>query len=82
MDTYKAVGGISIAISVFTLLQFVIGSYQSKMIGLETLHVLQIAYFARLMINQDTTSLLGSMNKLKYSNGYNGLPLKSLIANS
>lgn len=47
------------------------------MIGIETLHVLQFFYFIRILIEQNNTSLLNSMNVLKYSAyaGYANYPL-------
>lgn len=47
-------------------------SYFHKMIGLETIQLLQSIYFFRLVIDPKKTSVLNAMNVLKYSiAGYN-----------
>lgn len=47
------------------------------MIGLETLQVLQFFYFVRLVIEQNLTTLLQSMNVFKYTayGGYSDVDL-------
>lgn len=52
------------------MLQFYVGSFVHKMIGLETLQICQIFYFARMLIDDKSSSILNSLNMLKYSNGY------------
>lgn len=37
------------------------------MIGLETVQVLQFAYFVRIIFDQQNTFLLNALNPLKYS---------------
>ena len=49
------------------LIQFLIGSYYHKMIGLETVQILQLAYFLRIATNQHNTFFLAALNPLKYS---------------
>lgn len=57
-------------IAALLLLQFYVASYSHKMIGLETVQVVQLFYFSRMIIQQQSTSILNSLNVLKYSNGY------------
>ncbi len=64
---FQSVRMTSLIVSILILLQFFIGSYYHKMIGLETLQVLQFFYFVRLVIEQNLTTLLQSMNVLKYT---------------
>jgi len=47
------------------------------MIGLETIQVLQFFFFVRMIIDQKNSSLLNSMNVLKYSayGGYANYPI-------
>lgn len=49
------------------LIQFCVGSYFHKMIGLETIQVIQSIYFSRMIIHNSGTSLLQSLNFMEYS---------------
>jgi hypothetical protein len=81
LKAYQAGSILSIIISVFILLQFFIGSYVHKMIGLETLQILQLLFFARVIVDQKFTYFLQSMNFLKYA-AYGGYSNYSLIYNT
>lgn len=67
LKTKKIVDLLSLVFSLVILLQFYIGSYFGKMIGLETLQVIQTIYFARMAIVSEDSSFVNSLNKLKYT---------------
>jgi len=54
-------------VTIIILLQFFIGSYFHKMIGLETIQILQFFYFITILVDLRTTTFLKSLNVLKYS---------------
>ena len=58
---------LSLVFASVVLLQFYIGSYFGKMIGLETLQVIQTIYFARLAIVSEDSAFVNSLNNLKYT---------------
>ena len=58
---------MSLIITVLILVQFFVGSYYHKMIGVETIQILQFFYFVRVIIEQTFTTFLNSMNVLKYT---------------
>lgn len=61
---------------ILLLLQFYVGSYFHKMIGLETIQVIQSIYFVRMISSSKQTSLLNSMNLVQYSaSGYSNSEL-------
>lgn len=64
---------ISLILSILILIQFLLGSYAHKMIGLETVQIVQLVFFARMIINQEYSPFMNSMNSLKYAAycGYN-----------
>jgi len=78
---YQTASTVSIAITVLIMLQFFVGSYFHKMIGLETIQILQFAYFVRMMVSQKNTFLINSLNPLKYS-AYGGYSNYELIYGS
>lgn len=47
--------------------QFYLGSYFHKMIGLETLTVIQIIYFVRMIGPESSASILSSFNTIQYA---------------
>jgi hypothetical protein len=49
------------------MVQFFMGTFFHKMIGLETIQVLQFAFFVRMMFDNENTFMLNSLNPLKYS---------------
>jgi hypothetical protein len=57
----------SLIFALVTLLQFYIGSYFGKMIGLETLQIIQTIYFARIAMTFENSALINSFNDLKYT---------------
>ncbi len=62
---------ISLSLMILVLIQFYVGSYTHKMIGLETIQIVQFFYFAKMIVSQKKTTILNSLNSLKYSaNGY------------
>lgn len=40
------------------------------MIGLETIQVVQVFFFVRMVVKGKATALVTALNMLKYSNGY------------
>ncbi len=54
-------------IAIIILLEFVIASYFHKMIGLETIQILQFFYFLTMIVEQKTTASLKPLNVLKYT---------------
>ena len=63
-------------IIVLILVQFYLGSYMHKMIGLETIQIIQTIYFSRMIVSSTSTSLLQSMNNIQYSaTGYQNADL-------
>jgi hypothetical protein len=58
---------LSAVFALVTLLQFYLGSYFGKMIGLETLQVIQTIYFARIAMISESSALINSLNDLKYT---------------
>ena len=67
MTAYKTASTASLVLTVIIMVQFFIGSCVHKMIGLETVQVLQFAYFVRIIFDQQNTFLLNALNPLKYS---------------
>ena len=71
LSTHKNINIISTVLIFFLLLQFYVGSYVHKMIGLETIQVIQSIYFVRMLVPAKETSILNSMNIIQYSaSGY------------
>ncbi len=50
LKAYQSASTASLVITILILLQFVIGSYFHKMIGIETVQILQFFYFVRIII--------------------------------
>lgn len=67
LDTQGSISAISTVLIVLLLLQFYAGSYTHKMIGLETIQVIQTIYFSRMIVSSKSTSLLQSINNIQYS---------------
>ena len=63
------------------MVQFFIGTCMHKMIGLETVQVLQFAFFVRMVIRQKSNLFMNSLNPLKYS-AYGGYTNSELIYGS
>jgi hypothetical protein len=71
LTTHQNINTISLVITILLLLQFYVGSYFHKMIGLETIQVIQSIYFARMVTGSSSTSALTSLNVIQYStSGY------------
>ena len=71
LTTHKNINTITFIMVILLLLQFYLGSYFHKMIGLETIQVIQIIYFVRMISRSTSTSVLYSMNVIQYSaSGY------------
>jgi hypothetical protein len=49
------------------MIQFFVGTFFHKMIGLETIQVLQFAFFARMMLDLENVFIFNALNPLKYS---------------
>ena len=64
---YKASSIGFTVITIVILIEFLIGSYFHKMIGLETIQILQFFYFITMIVDLKTTSFLKSLNILKYT---------------
>lgn len=83
MSTTENIGTLSMILVVVLLVQFYLGSYTHKMIGLETIQIIQTIYFSRMIVPPTSTSLLQSMNNIQYSaTGYENSELlfsKSLV---
>ncbi len=67
LTAYKSAYITSFIITMLILLQFIIGSYFHKMIGLETIQIIQFFYFVRVIIEQKLSTFLNSMNVFKYT---------------
>ena len=67
LSTTKNINIISSVLIALLLLQFYLGSYFHKMIGLETIHVIQSIYFVRMVATSASSSVLNSMNIIQYS---------------
>lgn len=71
LKTYNNISTISLVMVILLLIQFYVGSSFHKMIGLETIQVIQIVYFVRMISKSSSTSILSSMNMIQYSaSGY------------
>lgn len=58
---------ITLVLTVILLLVFYLGSYVHKMIGLETIQVIQAIYFVRMTAPSSSSSLLSSINSIRYA---------------
>jgi hypothetical protein len=71
LQTHKNVGMITMVLTLLLLLQFYLGSYVHKMIGLETIQLIQAIYFVRMITPSSSSNLLSSINSIQYaSSGY------------
>jgi hypothetical protein len=71
LQTHKNVGMITTVLTLLLLLQFYLGSYVHKMIGLETIQLIQAIYFVRMLTPSSSSNLLSSINGIQYaSSGY------------
>ena len=70
LQSNKILMTISTILIVMILVQFYIWSYLHKMIGLETIQVVQVFFFVRMVVKGKATALMTALNMLKYSNGY------------
>jgi hypothetical protein len=61
------IGTIVLALSILALVQFYLGSYLGKMIGLETIQIFQFVCYARFLVFTKNTTLLNSFNNFKYT---------------
>ena len=62
---------ITLVLTLLLLLQFYLGSYVHKMIGLETIQLIQAIYFVRMLTPSSSSNLLSSINGIQYaSSGY------------
>jgi len=67
LQTFRRVEVLAIVIICILFLIFYVSLYYHKMIGLETIHVMQVLYFARMVASSKSTSLLNSFNMIQYS---------------
>jgi hypothetical protein len=58
---------IVLALSILALVQFYLGSYLGKMIGLETIQIFQFVCYARFLVFTKNTTLLNSFHDFKYT---------------
>lgn len=58
---------IALVLSVLAMVQFYLGSYLGKMIGLETIQIFQFVCFSRFLVFTKNTTLLTAFHDLKYS---------------
>jgi cysteine-rich repeat protein len=69
LATQKNINLITLLLTILLLLQFYAGSYSHKMIGLETIQVIQSVYFVRMAAASSSSSLMNSINSIQYSAG-------------
>jgi hypothetical protein len=67
LEAQKAASTVSFAITIVIMLQFFLGTFFHKMIGLETIQVLQFAFFARMMVDLENVFIFNALNPLEYS---------------
>ena len=67
LEAQKVASTVSFAITIVIMIQFFIGTFFHKMIGLETIQVLQFAFFARMMVDLENVFIFNALNSLKYS---------------
>lgn len=58
---------IALVLSVLAIVQFYVGSYLGKMIGLETIQIFQFVCFGRFLVVTKNTILLNAFHDLKYT---------------
>ena len=64
---YAVTSVTSLCVGIFILILFFFSSYHHKMIGLQSIQILQFLYFIRMTIDQKHSSVLNAMNLLKYT---------------
>ena len=67
LSAYKASSIAFLIITAITLIVFLIASYFHKMIGLETIQILQFHYFLTMIVEQKNNVFLKSLNVLMYT---------------
>ncbi len=67
LETHKNINLITLILTGILLLVFYLGSYAHKMIGLETIQVIQSIYFVRMITPSSSSSLLSSINGIQYA---------------
>ncbi len=67
LAAYKASSMGFMIITVLHLLFFFVASYFHKMIGVETINILQFHYFLTMIVDQKKTVFLKSLNVLMYT---------------
>ena len=67
LEVQKAASNFSLAVTILIMLQFFLGTFFHKMIGLETIQVLQFAFFARMTLDMENIFIFNALNPLKYS---------------
>jgi hypothetical protein len=67
LEAAKAASTVSLAVTIILMIQFFLGTFFHKMIGLETVQVLQFAFFSRMMLNLENVFIINALNPLKYS---------------
>jgi hypothetical protein len=67
LEHFQSIELIALILSVLAIVQFYLGSYFGKMIGLETIQIFQFVSFARFLVITKKTTLLNAFHDLKYS---------------
>jgi hypothetical protein len=67
LAAYKASSIGFLIVTVLHLLFFFVASYFHKMIGVETINILQFHYFLTMIVDQKKTVFLKSLNVLMYT---------------
>ena len=77
LAAYKAASIGFLTIAAIALIFFIIAAYFHKMIGLETIQILQFHYFLTMIVEQKKTVFLKSLNVLMYTafGGYSNYKL-------
>jgi hypothetical protein len=77
LAAYKAAKIGFLTIAAIAIVFYIFAAYFHKMIGLETIHILQFHYFLTMIIEQKKTVFLKSMNVLMYTafGGYSNYKL-------
>ncbi len=67
LEAAKGASTISLIVTIILMIQFFLGTFFHKMIGLETVQVLQFTFFSRMMLNLENVFIINALNPLKYS---------------
>lgn len=68
---------MALALAIGAAVQFIFSMLVHKMMGLETIQVVQGVYFLRIITELINPTLVYSLEPLRYTNGYNGVGVSS-----